>query len=603
MALRNSPQRPPAAQTDAPQQQAQHQHQPTVELPETVPVLEDATGLEEMPADEPVLTVAPVPNPTSGHALVVVPAAPDAPRAMPLQDRSNTSDRQRGGCDSSGKLKPSADGIRPDTPKHSSSSPGVVVVPAGQRAVCDKENEPSAATGTGEGGGRASIETTSSGGVLGQAQAQQRAQEQQKPPERPPSPVCNAAQPARPAVAPASPPAATRMRMRFEARLRAQAGKPHPLSVRTGPESPPPIPLGWAAGFGLGWPPLLGGPFPLGLPLMQQSYGHAAMHQHWRSGAGLAPAPGAGLAGFPCGTAAAASAAGYQHQTAPPQYQQQHMSDLDCSEHLDWESGEQARRNQQQQQQPEELAAAVHLGMPPIRTQHGQQDQKQQSRSAVPIPQWMHSGSPVAAAQSLALAHQLLLHHHHQQMLRDMQQQQQHSPSPPSATGLSCYQQLLASARAAAAVSSPTGNRNRAEMTAAPRSHHASPYAHRQQPGAAVGSTTRQLVAVQAQRRERERLSGAASAGAGSPRGASAHVCAMDTDDLENSNPHQQNSKGGLLPGEPRFAMEPPEGSPSAKRRRSFATAKVAASGTRGNVSYSGAADAMEVDEVGSPGS
>lgn len=599
MAVRNSPQRSPAAQPERGLQLPEQQ--PNVEIPAAVPVLEDAAGLEEMPADEAVLVAAAGSDPDPGPTVVVVPVVPDTPRAMPLQDRSNTPDRQAYGCDSSIKPKVSAHSGKPDTPSHSSSSSGVVVVPTGQQAVHDKENEPLAAV------------ATSSGCVVAQ----------QQQPEQPPPPACNAAQPARPPTVPASPPAATRMRMRFEARLRAQAGKLHPLSVRTGPESPPPMPLGWGIGFGLGWPSLLAGPFPLGLPLMHQSYSHMAMQQHWRSGARLSPVLGADLPGSPAGAAAAASAAAaesphYQQQMAPshPQQQQHIMSELDCGEHMDWDPSEQARRYQQEQQQREELAAAVHLGMPPIRTQHGQQQQAQ-LRSALPLPQWMHGGSPVAAAQSLALAHQLLLHQHQQQVLRGLGAApvlQQQGPMPPALAGLSCYQQLLASASACAASTAATksiDNPGGEELTrhlasasattacpelAAPRSHRASPYAQRQQPGAVVGSTTRQLVAAQAlQRRERGRFPGASAVpDETSPRGASAHAFAMDTDDSENCAPQQQrHSKGLLMPGEPRVATEPPQGLPSAKRQRPFATANVPTTGPRGNAPYLRAADAM----------
>ncbi|KAG2431338.1 hypothetical protein HYH02_013328 [Chlamydomonas schloesseri] len=160
MAVRNSPQRPPAAQPEEGSRQAQQQQQQAAELPATVPVLEDATGLEEMPADEPVLADS-APEP----AVVVVPAEPDTPRAMPLQDRSNTPDRQSGGLDSSNQPKPLADGAKPGTAKH--SSPSSRSAPTAPQASNDKENEPSAVAVTGHGGNMkapAAIEATGCAG-------------------------------------------------------------------------------------------------------------------------------------------------------------------------------------------------------------------------------------------------------------------------------------------------------------------------------------------------------------------------------------------------------------------------------------------------------
>ncbi|GIL68818.1 hypothetical protein Vafri_22013 [Volvox africanus] len=215
-----------------------------VSLPQdsSLSVLDDPVVLDEMP---PVATCHVAEGGLPAAPAVLVP--PDPHRGKPLQDRSNLPEGQPF-------PDATANGAKPKMAsggKSGYSTAGVLgTAPRGSAA--DKENDGSALQDGPAGKGPSSVRAStlpvvSSGGLQAPAQGTgasrvplQKQQLPPPPPPLPPSPLLSRSPPA-----PPSPPPATRLRMRFEARLRAQAGKLHPLSVCTGPESPLPVPPGY----------------------------------------------------------------------------------------------------------------------------------------------------------------------------------------------------------------------------------------------------------------------------------------------------------------------------------------------------------------------
>ncbi|GFR53257.1 hypothetical protein Agub_g16035, partial [Astrephomene gubernaculifera] len=149
----------------------------------------------------------------------------------------------------------------------SASNPALVSGPARPLPLQDRSNLPAAGPPTGSTAAPAkptaaavsavgvqpacaAAPANDSGAVVKLPEKPQQEQKPQQPPpaRRHPAPPSPPPPPRSPQQPPAAPPApGSRMRQRFEARLRAQAGKRHPLSVRSGPESPPPSPPGVAA--------------------------------------------------------------------------------------------------------------------------------------------------------------------------------------------------------------------------------------------------------------------------------------------------------------------------------------------------------------------
>ncbi len=164
----------------------------------------------------------------------------------------------------------------------------------------------------------------------------------------------------------ASPPPATRLRMRFEARLREQAGRPHPLSVRTGPESPLPgstLPP-WAAAmrlssgieYGLQLQPP--GGISLGLGMLPAHFTlpwSVALHSMLQAGLGFSARDGGMVhgggafagPGLPSEQQQQQMAWGQAHQhPLSPQQHQPHPPPgsprarggaLECDERIEWE--------------------------------------------------------------------------------------------------------------------------------------------------------------------------------------------------------------------------------------------------------------------------
>lgn len=184
----------------------------------------------------------------------------------------------------------------------------------------------------------------------------------------PPSPP----KPRPPQASPASPPPATRLRMRFEARLREQAGRPHPLSVRTGPESPLPgstVPP-WALAMGLSGGAECGlqlqppGSISLGqgmLPIHLSLPWTAALHSMLQGGLGFSARDGGVLhggsdfagPGLPSGQQQLQQQLAWgQGHPLSPQHHQPHQQQashpppcsprarggaLECDERIEWE--------------------------------------------------------------------------------------------------------------------------------------------------------------------------------------------------------------------------------------------------------------------------
>ncbi|PNH07085.1 hypothetical protein TSOC_006493 [Tetrabaena socialis] len=197
------------------------------------------------------------------------------------------------------------------------------------------------------------------------------------------------------------------------------AGRPHPLSVRTGPDSPLPMPpLYRDTSF---WPPGLAGPFGV----------DGAFQAAWNTTGGYGPAAGSrGLAGSSEGGSNSADSAGFRatHGTgahnhwrqgsaqrasddaageaaasAPEQEQGSTggtwRQQLQCDELMDWEVG---RRMQSTQE-----GAAPE---PAPQQQHGASGQ-----SLMAPPDWLRQESATTQTVRLALLHHLLLQGHDQQ--------------------------------------------------------------------------------------------------------------------------------------------------------------------------------------------
>ncbi|KAG2494183.1 hypothetical protein HYH03_007541 [Edaphochlamys debaryana] len=222
-------------------------------------------------ASAAVVVVIPDPAPAK-------PVAEASPRSMPFSDRSNLPVDASARTKGLGSAKPnnSSGGRRPPTPASAGS---------------DKEND-AAAIGAVPKASPVNTATSLDGVTAPSAcvPASQPPKQQQAPPRPPPPPPQAQAQQPRSPPAPSSPPAATRLRMRFEARLREQEGKLHPLSVRTGPESPLPAAPSYALPHLVySWPPSLVVPYSMQLAASMQA---AAALSAWQPR--LDPAAGMG---------------------------------------------------------------------------------------------------------------------------------------------------------------------------------------------------------------------------------------------------------------------------------------------------------------------
>ncbi|GIL90566.1 hypothetical protein Vretimale_17518 [Volvox reticuliferus] len=271
MAVRFPPQS--AAMQSQQQQQAKPAAATASNSPVSLPpdsagqsVLDDPVALDEMPPAtcnriEEVLARGPAPAVAAVLAPPKEVVGAEMPRVKPLQDRSNLP---------AGQPLPDAttSGARPKVAGEGKS--GYLAAGAlgatSRVSVDDKENDLSALQAAPAGKPPSSASTflvVSSAGLQAPAPAPGNSRvllQQQQPAPPPPSSLLLSRSP----PAPPSPPPATRLRMRFEARVRAQAGKLHPLSVRTGPESPLPVPPGccgasmWSAAAHPGAYPLEG---------------------------------------------------------------------------------------------------------------------------------------------------------------------------------------------------------------------------------------------------------------------------------------------------------------------------------------------------------
>ncbi|GLC39922.1 hypothetical protein PLESTB_001821300 [Pleodorina starrii] len=275
MAFRCVPQRT-AQPEPQPQQPDANMSTSASPAPASQPVVDDPVALDEMPLS---IVSGPCSAPAAGVEKVAAVAAaspavdkvagPEPAKPMPLQDRSNIP---------AGVPLTDATGVgakpKPAGGKSNPAAPGTGGAGAKQTvhaAAADKENDVHALAGSGN------VQPTSTpcpvvstGGLKAPAPAASRNPLQRSPsprsttppppPQTPPSQQLPRSPPCQPSPSPA-----TRLRLRFEARLRSQAGKLHPLSVRTGPDSPLPSPPVYSGGgsYGAAWPAALPGAYQL----------------------------------------------------------------------------------------------------------------------------------------------------------------------------------------------------------------------------------------------------------------------------------------------------------------------------------------------------
>ncbi|EFJ49944.1 hypothetical protein VOLCADRAFT_116982 [Volvox carteri f. nagariensis] len=273
MVIRSSPPRAttppsPQEQQQVPQPVANCVSSSTALLPPDqipTPALDDPMALDEMPLDD-AGTVAEDLHASAVSAVSMVAkqfVGPEPPRSMPLQDRSNLP----AGI-------PRSDALGSGSkPKPAAGKPGLSLSVVGSTTttrgpVVDKENDSSAfiaAPGEKTQPSPSVLPIVSTGGLQVPAPATSRGPLQPPPPPapqpvQPQPPAPSSPSPRSPPLA-QPPPPATRLRLRFEARLRAQAGRLHPLSMCNGPESLPPSPPGYCGVHA--WPGALSGVYPL----------------------------------------------------------------------------------------------------------------------------------------------------------------------------------------------------------------------------------------------------------------------------------------------------------------------------------------------------